>query len=42
MEMIVSGRHVPAEEANKLGIIDELVPEGGDLRTAAIALISAI
>jgi 3-hydroxyacyl-CoA dehydrogenase len=37
MEMIVSGRHVPAEEANKLGIVDELVPEGGDLRAAAIA-----
>jgi len=37
MEMIVSGRHVPAEEANKLGIIDELVPEGSDLRAAAIA-----
>ena len=30
MEMIVSGRHVPAEEAKRLGIIDELVPEGGD------------
>ena len=29
MEMITSGRHVPAEEANKLGIVDELVPEGG-------------
>ena len=38
MEMILSGRHVPAEEANKLGIIDELVPEGGDLRAAAIAM----
>jgi 3-hydroxyacyl-CoA dehydrogenase len=38
MEMIVSGRHVPAEEANKLGIIDELVPEGSDLRAAAIAM----
>ena len=38
MEMIVSGRHVPAEEANKLGIIDELVPEGSDLRAAAIAV----
>jgi 3-hydroxyacyl-CoA dehydrogenase len=38
MEMITSGRHVPAEEANKLGIIDELVPEGGDLRAAAIAM----
>ena len=38
MEMILSGRHVPAEEAQQLGIIDELVPEGGDLRTAAIAM----
>jgi 3-hydroxyacyl-CoA dehydrogenase len=38
MELIVSGRHVPAEEAHRLGIIDELVPEGGDLRQAAIAL----
>jgi 3-hydroxyacyl-CoA dehydrogenase len=38
MEMIVSGRHVPAEEAHRLGIIDELVPEAGDLRAAAIAM----
>src|SRR5499433_315196 len=38
MEMIVSGRHVPAEEAHRLGIIDELVPEGADLREAAIAM----
>jgi 3-hydroxyacyl-CoA dehydrogenase len=37
MELITSGRHVPAEEADRLGIIDELVPEGGDLREAAIA-----
>jgi 3-hydroxyacyl-CoA dehydrogenase len=37
MEMIVSGRHVPAEEAKRLGIIDELVPENADLREAAIA-----
>jgi 3-hydroxyacyl-CoA dehydrogenase len=37
MDMIVSGRHVPAEEAHRLGIIDELVPEGPDLREAAIA-----
>src|SRR6202008_924607 len=35
MEMITSGRHVPAEEAKALGIIDELVPEGADLRQAA-------
>jgi 3-hydroxyacyl-CoA dehydrogenase len=38
MEMIVSGRRVPAEEAHRLGIIDELVREGGDLRQAAIAM----
>src|SRR5271165_7018003 len=38
MEMIVSGRHVLAEEAKRLGILDELVPEGGDLRQAAIAM----
>jgi 3-hydroxyacyl-CoA dehydrogenase len=42
MELILSGRHVPAEEANKLGIIDELVPEGGDLRTAAIVMARRI
>jgi 3-hydroxyacyl-CoA dehydrogenase len=38
VEMIVSGRHVPAEEAKRLGIIDELVPEGADLRESAIAM----
>src|ERR1700756_2400451 len=38
MEMITSGRHVPAEEAKALGIIDELVPAGADLRAAAIAM----
>jgi 3-hydroxyacyl-CoA dehydrogenase len=37
MEMIVSGRQVLAEEADRLGIIDELVPEGGDLRQGAIS-----
>ncbi len=42
LEMIVSGRHVPAEEAHRLGIVDELVPEGGDLRRAAIALARRI
>ena len=36
LDMIVTGRHVPAEEAYRLGILDELVPEGGDLRQAAI------
>jgi 3-hydroxyacyl-CoA dehydrogenase len=42
MEMIVSGRHVAAEEAHRLGIIDELAPEGGDLREAAIAFARRI
>src|SRR5262250_1169921 len=37
MEMITSGRHVPAEEAHRLGIIDELAAQSGDLREAAIA-----
>ena len=36
MEMIVSGRHVPAAEAKALGIVDEIV-EGNDLRAEAIA-----
>jgi len=36
MEMIVSGRHVAAEEAKKLGILDAIVP-GKDLRAEAIA-----
>src|SRR5213079_3656377 len=34
MELIASGRHVPAEEAHKLGILDEIVPEE-DLRALA-------
>jgi 3-hydroxyacyl-CoA dehydrogenase len=36
VELITSGRHVPAEEAKGLGIIDDLAPEGG-LKDAAIA-----
>jgi 3-hydroxyacyl-CoA dehydrogenase len=41
MEMIVSGRHVPAEEAKKLGIIDEIVDEK-DLRGAAVRFAKSI
>src|SRR5436305_5115485 len=41
LEMITSGRHVSATEAQKLGIIDELVPEG-QLRKAAIAFARKI
>jgi 3-hydroxyacyl-CoA dehydrogenase len=41
LEMITSGRHVPAEEAHKLGVIDEIVPEGG-LKDAAVAFARKI
>jgi 3-hydroxyacyl-CoA dehydrogenase len=37
LEMITSGRHVPAPEAAKLGIIDEVLPDGARLRDAAVA-----
>jgi 3-hydroxyacyl-CoA dehydrogenase len=36
LEMITSGRHVPAEEAKKLGVVDEIAPES-DLKAAAMA-----
>jgi 3-hydroxyacyl-CoA dehydrogenase len=42
LELITSGRHVPAEEAHGLGIIDEIVPEGTNLRDAAIAFARRI
>ncbi|HEY8540676.1 MAG TPA: enoyl-CoA hydratase/isomerase family protein, partial [Steroidobacteraceae bacterium] len=41
LEMITSGKHVPAPEAQKAGLIDELVPEG-ELRTAAIAFAKKV
>ncbi len=41
LEMITTGRHVPAPEAKALGIVDELV-EGNDLRAAAIAFARRI
>jgi 3-hydroxyacyl-CoA dehydrogenase len=37
LEMITSGRHVPAPEAAQLGIIDEVLPEGANLRDSAVA-----
>jgi 3-hydroxyacyl-CoA dehydrogenase len=37
LDMIVTGRHVPAPEAGKLGIIDEVLPENSDLRESAVA-----
>ena len=41
LEMIVTGRHVPAPEAKELGIIDALI-EGKDLRAEAIAFAKSI
>src|ERR1700724_1874890 len=41
LELITSGRHVPTEEAHRLGIIDEIVPEG-QLKEAAIAFARRI
>jgi 3-hydroxyacyl-CoA dehydrogenase len=37
LDMIVSGRHVPASEAKSLGILDDVTPEGADLRNSAVA-----
>ncbi len=37
LEMITSGRHVPAPEAAASGILDEVLPEGADLRAEAIS-----
>ena len=42
LDMIVTGRHVPAPEAAKLGIIDEVLPEGADLRESAVAYATRI
>ena len=41
MDMIVTGRHVPAPEAKALGIVDEIVP-GNELRAEAIAFAQRI
>ena len=41
IDLIVSGRHVPAAEAKALGIVDEIVAEG-DLRGAAIRFAKSI
>ena len=41
LDMIVSGRHVPADEAKALGIVDAIIP-GKDLRHEAIAWAKGI
>ncbi|MDB5399254.1 MAG: 3-hydroxyacyl-CoA dehydrogenase [Acetobacteraceae bacterium] len=42
LEMITSGRHVPAPEAARLGIVDEVLPENARLRQAAVAYAAKI
>jgi len=36
LDLIVSGRHVPAREAHALGLVDEVVAATADLRSAAV------
>jgi 3-hydroxyacyl-CoA dehydrogenase len=42
LEMITSGRHVPAPEAKQLGILDDVLPETADLRSQAIVYATRI
>ncbi|MAI78577.1 MAG: 3-hydroxyacyl-CoA dehydrogenase [Deltaproteobacteria bacterium] len=41
LEMVTSGRHVPAAECLKLGLIDQIAPEG-DLESAALAFAEQV
>ena len=42
LDLVTSGRHVPAPEAAQLGIINQVLPDGADLRDAAVAYASQI
>ena len=42
LDLIVTGRHVPAPEARTLGILDEVTQEGADLLTVAVAFARKI
>ena len=42
LQMIASGRHVPAPEAATLGILDQVLPPRADLRAAAVAYARSI
>ncbi|MGH7152580.1 MAG: enoyl-CoA hydratase/isomerase family protein, partial [Acetobacteraceae bacterium] len=42
LDMIVSGRHVPAPEAKQAGILDEVLPGDADLRAEAVAFATRI
>ncbi|HTN13074.1 MAG TPA: 3-hydroxyacyl-CoA dehydrogenase NAD-binding domain-containing protein [Acetobacteraceae bacterium] len=42
LEMIVSGRHLPADEAHALGILDAVIDDSADLLAEAIAFATRI
>ncbi|MBN9562431.1 MAG: enoyl-CoA hydratase/isomerase family protein [Alphaproteobacteria bacterium] len=42
LEMIVSGRHVPAPEALGYGILDKVVEDSADLRAEAVAFAKSV
>ncbi len=41
LDMIVTGRHVPADEALSFGILDQVIDDAADLRAAGIAMARA-
>ena len=41
LELVTSGRHVPAKEAHQMGLLDALVPEGA-LRQGAVTFASQV
>ena len=41
LDMIVTGRHVPADEALAFGILDQVIDDSTDLRAAGIAMARA-
>ena len=42
LDMILTGRHVPAPEALELGILDRVLPAGADLRAEAVAFALSV
>jgi len=42
LEMIVSGRHVPAPEALEYGVLDRVVDDSADLRAEAVAFAKSV
>ncbi len=42
LEMILSGRHVPAAEAARLGVLDRVLPDGADLLAEAVGFARSV